>query len=265
MHGVTTLPLGTPHGVEEDYHLILQAPRPLKTLDSAVCSIGIDNFAERAFPVKANTLSVPGYINETVTWGHLDQSLRLVVDRKVVEVAEAAACSCAAFADSESLVTGSDDATVRIWRLSHRDKESSRDKDKDIGSALRLLFILRGHTEAVRCVAASRAWSIAVSGSDDGSISIWDLNRGTYVRSISYSSQPPSSKDGIRLVAIQESTVSETYAGEEEHVADASSGRATSRVCLASVLHCIRSMVGPSLCFKSLGQHLSVLEMTPSH
>ncbi|KAH7092832.1 beach-domain-containing protein [Auriculariales sp. MPI-PUGE-AT-0066] len=206
MHGVTTLPLGTSHGIEEDHHLILQSPRPLKVIDAPVHSIGMDHFSEKPFPVKDNTLGVPGYINESVTWGHLDQSLRLVVDRKVVEVAEAAACSCAAFADSESLVTGSEDATVRIWRLSHRDNDRSRDKDKDIGSALRLLFILRGHRESIRCVAASRAWSIAVSGSDDGSLSIWDLNRGTYVRSISYGGNPRGPKDGIRLVAIQEST-----------------------------------------------------------
>lgn len=124
-----------------------------------------------------------------------------------MEVAEAAACSCAAFADSECLVTGGEDSTVRIWRLSHRNLEQARDREKDVGGALRLLFIMRGHTERVSCVTASRSWSIAVSGSNDGTLSVWDLNRGTYVRSMAYGAGHSGGKEGVRLVCIQESTV----------------------------------------------------------
>lgn len=80
-------------------------------------------------------------------------------------------------------------------------------REKDVGGAMRLLFILRGHTERVSCVAASRAWSVAVSGSHDGTVSVWDLNRGTYVRTISYGSGQSAVKERIRLVCISESTV----------------------------------------------------------
>lgn len=43
---------------------------------------------------------------------------------------------------------------------------------------------MRGHSDKVVCVAASRAWSLIVSGSEDGSAIIWDLNRASYVRSL---------------------------------------------------------------------------------
>ena len=37
--------------------------------------------------------------------------------------------------------------------------------------------LLYGHTDAVICLAASQAWSIAVSGSRDQTAIIWDLSR----------------------------------------------------------------------------------------
>ena len=30
MHGLSTLPIGTLHGIEEDGHLLIQEPRPIK-------------------------------------------------------------------------------------------------------------------------------------------------------------------------------------------------------------------------------------------
>lgn len=64
---------------------------------------------------------------------------------------------------------------------------------------------MRSHRAPVACVAASRAWSLVVSGSEDGSLILWDLNRGTYIRSIWHG----RGKDWtIRLAAIHESTVS---------------------------------------------------------
>jgi len=68
---------------------------------------------------------------------------------------------------------------------------------------LALSHIMRVHTDEVICVTASRAWSLVVSGSKDGSAALWDLNRGGYVRSIWHG-------DGgdwaVHLVAINEST-----------------------------------------------------------
>lgn len=60
--------------------------------------------------------------------------------------------------------------------------------------------MMRGHTARVVCVAASRNWSLAVSGSADGSAIIWDLNRGVYVRSIWHGDNAT-----VHLVSVNES------------------------------------------------------------
>lgn len=67
---------------------------------------------------------------------------------------------------------------------------------------------MRAHTAPVSCVAASRAWSIVVSGSEDGSAAFWDLNRGVYIRSIWHGH---NKEYGVHLAAIQESSVSRSF------------------------------------------------------
>lgn len=119
-----------------------------------------------------------------------------------MQVVEAALCSCAVFADADTLVTGSSDYTVRLWKLSRGAGGSHR---SDPALSVNLTHIMRGHSAPVSCVAASRAWSLVVSGSQDGSASLWDLNRGDYIRSIWHGEGPESA---IHIAAIQESTVS---------------------------------------------------------
>jgi WD40 repeat protein len=70
-----------------------------------------------------------------------------------------------------------------------------------------LSHIMRVHTAEVLFVTASRAWSVAVSASKDGSAVIWDLNRGVYVRSIWHGEEGGVDSE-VHLVAVNESTVS---------------------------------------------------------
>lgn len=116
---------------------------------------------------------------------------------------EGAFCTSAAFADSNSLVTGSSDHTVRLWKLQ---RASQNGNSGGLPLSVTLSHIMRVHTEKVICVTASRAWSVVVSGSNDGSAAMWDLNRGVYVRSIWHGDAGESS--AVHLVAINESTVS---------------------------------------------------------
>lgn len=51
---------------------------------------------------------------------------------------------------------------------------------------------------AVLCIAASPAWSIAVSGSGDSTAIIWDTNRGLYVHSLR------NHEGGVHLVSIDD-------------------------------------------------------------
>ena len=127
-----------------------------------------------------------------------------------MQVIEAAFCTCAAFADSDNLVTGSSDHTVRLWRI-HRGSNNgplSAGGTRDGSTEITLSHIMRVHTEEVLCVTASRTWSAVASGSKDGSAALWDLNRGMYVRSIWHGEDESSA---VHLVAINESTVSNTY------------------------------------------------------
>lgn len=60
--------------------------------------------------------------------------------------------------------------------------------------------LLYGHTDAVTCLAASPAWSIAVSGSRDRSAIIWDLSRYVYVKHL------PDHAGPVATVAINDLT-----------------------------------------------------------
>jgi WD40 repeat protein len=93
------------------------------------------------------------------------------------------------------MASGGNDHTVRLWKLI-----------RSYGVPLRITIshVMRGHKEPVICLAASRTWSIVVSGSKDGSAIVWDLNRGTYVASIWHGD---GERHEVHLVAINESTV----------------------------------------------------------
>ncbi|KAF7969330.1 hypothetical protein HWV62_27717 [Athelia sp. TMB] len=253
MHGLTTLPIGTLHGIEEDGHLLEQEPMSIRGVllsllhrraltckdlgtDIAVRELVLDTVSERIIPCPPNTLCSPSRPHEKIEWGPRRAGiggagdLRVLVDNKVVQVVEAAHCTCAAFADPQNLVTGSNDHTVRLWRLAGAQATlanilrahaapvvanlvtGSNDHTVRLwrlaGAQATLANILRAHAAPVVAVAASRAWSIAVSGSADGSAVVWDLNRGAYVRSIWHADPGADAEDGdaVHLVAINEST-----------------------------------------------------------
>lgn len=193
MDGRTPLPLGAMFGIAEDYQMLSQSAKPLRSsINMPVVALSVDSFSDRILPCPEQMLYVPLYPHETVHWGSPDQSIRLHVDRKVVEVAESARCLCAAFADSEAMVAGMEDSTVGIWRLSRAPGERT---------SLTWTHILRGHTDRVNTIAASRAWTLIASGSEDCGVILWDLNRAQYVRTLKH-------ETGVSLVAIQEATVS---------------------------------------------------------
>lgn len=162
----------------------------------------LDTMGDKMIPCPEGMLYVPQYPHESVKWRLGSAELRVVFDHKVVQVVEYAFCTCAVFADSSSLITGSSDYTVRLWKVLRGPNPNSS------SSAMRvsLSHIMRVHTDVVTCVTASRPWSLVVSGSKDGSAALWDLNRGLYVRSIWHGEAGEST--AVDLVAINESTVS---------------------------------------------------------
>lgn len=134
---------------------------------------------------------------------------------QVVQTIEATSPTCTVFADQDTLVTGSDDSLVRIWRMSHTlpstlpfvGSTTSKTR-KGQEPPLTLVHLLRKHGAPVTCLHVSRAWSVVISGSLDGSAILWDLNRGLYVRSIWHAGGDSLTEDAaVHLVAINESTV----------------------------------------------------------
>jgi WD40 repeat protein len=203
--GPSSLPLGILHGVEENYDLLAQGKRPAARVSHqgvAVQNITVDPIGERIFPHPAGILSVPSRPHEHVEWGFgrsgraAASQLRTSVDGQTVQVVEGIVCTCATFADSENLITGSEDHIVRLWRVSRNNSGPS-------GLSLSLSNMMRVHRDIIICVAASRSWSVIVSGSKDGSAALWDLNRAVYMRSIWHGERGIV---GVHLAAINEST-----------------------------------------------------------
>ncbi|KAI0049337.1 beach-domain-containing protein [Auriscalpium vulgare] len=207
MHGFSSLPIGTLHGIEEDHGLlkqsIKQSARGLGR-SNAVRSLTIDVIGQKIIPSAAGVLPVPSFPHEQVEWGFsrtgraAASELRVMIDRKVIQVIEGIDCTSAVFADAENLITGSSDHIVRLWRLVRNSQAGHSGT-----LSLSLSNLMRIHTDDVICIAASRSWSLIVSGSKDGSAALWDLNRAVYIRSIWHGEGEGAA---VHLAAVHEST-----------------------------------------------------------
>lgn len=65
---------------------------------------------------------------------------------------------------------------------------------------------LYGHEEAVTCLAASPAYNLVVSGSRDGQVIVWDVERGIFVRQLIPTASGPIPP--VSALAIDDLTVS---------------------------------------------------------
>ncbi|CAE6451233.1 unnamed protein product [Rhizoctonia solani] len=196
MEGVKTLPLGTIYGIEESYGLLCHTYRPIHTIDGPVEQLVIDNVADRIIPCPTHTLRNPDMPHERLEWGFNDHSLRLYTDSRLQYIAESYDPTCADFVEVTTFLTGSTDGSVNMWRI-HRSGPSAK---------LSCTRQMQAHTENVLCVAASKAWSIVVSGSGDdaqqdqkGLAAVWDLKRGVHVWSVRHETP-------VSLCTVMEST-----------------------------------------------------------
>ncbi|KIJ62307.1 hypothetical protein HYDPIDRAFT_30564 [Hydnomerulius pinastri MD-312] len=219
LQGLLSLPVQVTRGVPEDALSLTRDPRPLKlVLDGPVACIATDS-SGKVVPMPEGILSPPSRPDEQVQWDKTTQAeggaLRVLHHGTVVQTIEATSPTCAAFADQDTLVTGSSDCIVRLWHISHAPlpaaspfaSSTTGRSRRGQEPSLSLVQLLRGHSGPILCVEASRAWSIAISGSSDGSAVLWDLNRGLYVRSIWHAGGEVSLEaSAVHLVAINEST-----------------------------------------------------------
>lgn len=187
-----TLPASDRFGLLEHPRLVVQGIAPVRTLKNAVHFI-YPLHPERAFASPRDYLILPK-LGVSLSTDHLDGSLRMYSSRDarrplaVVEQMVPDRITCIAQARARSIVVGSSDGMVSIWELDGAKREVT------------LSRLLRGHDDAVLCVAASASWSVVLTGSKDGTAIVWDLNRGAYVRTLR------GHDSSVHLVAIDEKT-----------------------------------------------------------
>lgn len=125
------------------------------------------------------SLLVPPNGTHRLDWGFLDQTLRIFDITGSLcgtfEGVNSEEISSACFADHRTLITGSTDSTISLWKFAWLGNG---------GAHLQQVEVLRGHSAPISCIAASRTLSIIVSGSEDGLAMIWDLNRALLVHSL---------------------------------------------------------------------------------
>lgn len=98
------------------------------------------------------------------------------------------AITCLALAkDDRTLVTGSEDCTVMLWKVSCKAIESASvsgltSNGKD--SLFKPVTMLYGHDRAVTAVAVSSDLGVCVSGSRDGTVILHDIRKHHYIRTV---------------------------------------------------------------------------------
>uniref|UniRef100_A0A8D2AKB2 WDFY family member 4 n=1 Tax=Sciurus vulgaris TaxID=55149 RepID=A0A8D2AKB2_SCIVU len=145
--------------------------------------------------VEKNKVLLPPLWNRTFSWGFDDFSCCLGSygsDKILMTFENLAAwgrCLCAVCPTPTIIVTSGTSAVVCVWELS---------MVKGRPRGLRLRQALYGHSQAVTCLAASVAFSLLVSGSQDGTCILWDLDLLTFVARL------PAHQEGISAIAISD-------------------------------------------------------------
>ncbi|MBZ3885028.1 WD repeat- and FYVE domain-containing protein 4 [Sciurus carolinensis] len=145
--------------------------------------------------VEKNKVLLPPLWNRTFSWGFDDFSCCLGSygsDKILMTFENLAAwgrCMCAVCPTPTIIVTSGTSAVVCVWELS---------MVKGRPRGLRLRQALYGHSQAVTCLAASVAFSLLVSGSQDGTCILWDLDLLTFVARL------PAHQEGISAIAISD-------------------------------------------------------------
>ncbi|XP_050346639.1 WD repeat and FYVE domain-containing protein 3 isoform X1 [Nymphalis io] len=151
--------------------------------------------------VEQNKVLMPPSYNKYVAWGFADHSLRIgnYDNDKTVFVCETVAQSCGEIVtcvclSDKTIVTAGTSTVVTVWQYWARRRR------------LAVKTCLYGHEEAVTCLAASAAYNLVVSGSRDGQLIVWDVERGAFVRQLVPSQAAPTPPPPVSALAIDDLT-----------------------------------------------------------
>jgi WD40 repeat protein len=164
--------------------------------------------SSEVFVMQKNCLLVQPKCVKYISFGHSDNSLRVCnlkddshhalaayeeMHTGLITVADITA-------NGNTLVLGGADSVISVWKI-RRLPNSSLRKRTAKRDEIKLLKRLCGHSKSITCVAVSSNFGIIVSGSEDGTDIIWDLNRLTYLRQL-VQEKSEQDKDGSPVTAI---------------------------------------------------------------
>ena len=118
--------------------------------------------------------------------GHWDNSLqvfsltKLKTVSKVIRHIDVITCLCMD-AGGNYVMSGSRDTTSIVWEVTPQSVGTGGAASSTTPNP-RPIQVLSGHDKSVSCVALSTELDMAVSGSDDGSINVYTVKEGQYIR-----------------------------------------------------------------------------------
>ncbi|KAJ3259318.1 hypothetical protein HK103_002516 [Boothiomyces macroporosus] len=179
--------------MEKNYTALIQSAAPLKDMNGCAPS-DIKLYGGQILTTGASKVFIPPSYNRYIEWGNSDYSIRVVANDSpkpiiVFESLHVGQITHAVFVDQDTLVTGGEDTTVCVWSYINGKKPS-----------MELAACLRGHKNKICTIAVSRSFSIIVSGSEDNTAIIWELNHHQYIQSLTGHNSP------IRILSINENT-----------------------------------------------------------
>ncbi|WOO83333.1 Beige 1 [Vanrija pseudolonga] len=181
--GRTTLPVGTRFGISEHWQLLLRSILPIIESPRKIHYILDPSVPDGKPGVQPeHRLAVPGNSLLSLQYGFIDQSLRIYYmehSPKLLHIVEGIEVTHARFVSPTLLITVSPLGVLTAWRLAIK---GSGHRRGDI--SLQREATLRGNEGSVTCVAKSTAWSLLVTGANDGSAMVWDTNRLRYTRTL---------------------------------------------------------------------------------
>ncbi|UKZ81439.1 hypothetical protein TrVFT333_009211 [Trichoderma virens FT-333] len=154
-------------------------PNPLLESHERVSTLIYAPKLDRLLCASPFRLNLPPY-DKYLEWGYADNSIRFFfADNRrpagLFENLHIGQISCAAFADSKTLITAGEDCVVSVHALHTAP-----------GKVVELIpkSSLFGHKTPVTAIAVGKAFSTFVTASSDGQAFLWDLNQLSFIRKL---------------------------------------------------------------------------------
>eukprot|EP01133_Synstelium_polycarpum_P007751 gene7751-9086_t len=166
---------------QQQQQLLQQQAKEQLTIEES-STMDIDKFSQQSPQVQSSNSSVWGenwYVGEfrkDSNWRRGKYSTTILRGHKEI------VWSLLYESDTNSLISGSEDMTVKLWDCSRIGESSAQYTDDIEDSKKRCIKTLGGHKNGTICLGSTP--TRLISGSADGSVKIWDRFEGTCIETI---------------------------------------------------------------------------------